>query len=187
MISFFFDKMNYMPAIFVGRFQPFHKGHLAAIKWILRKEKKILIFLGSTQEPLSKKNPFSFRERKKMIKKTLAWQKINNFKIYGIENFASDKLWVKRILERAKLKSETVVVFTNNRWTKKCFLAVGTKVKPHPVFEGGISATKIRTKIAKGEKWDNFVPRTTLQFLKEIKGEPRIKDLFFKKNKIHAD
>lgn len=179
MISLFFDRMNYMTAIFVGRFQPFHKGHLAAIKWILKKEKKIFIFLGSTQESFTKENPFSFKERERMIKKTLVRQKIKNFKIYGIRNLPSDKSWAKNILKRAKLKPEDAVVFTRNSWTKKCFLAIEVKVKPHPMFAKGISATKIRRKLAEGKKWENLVPRTTLQFLREIKGEKRIKDLFY--------
>ena len=39
-----------MTALFIGRFQPFHKGHLAAIKWILKKEGKIFIVIGSNQQ-----------------------------------------------------------------------------------------------------------------------------------------
>lgn len=85
-----------MPAIFIGRFQPFHKGHLEAIKWILKREKSIFIVIGSTQEFSNKNNPFSFKERKEMIKRTLLAEKIKNFKIYGIPDFPEDVLWAKK-------------------------------------------------------------------------------------------
>jgi len=69
-----------MSAIFVGRFQPFHKGHLEAIKWILKREKEILIFIGSLQESWQKDNPFSFFERKEMVEKALFSENIKNFR-----------------------------------------------------------------------------------------------------------
>jgi cytidyltransferase-like protein len=55
-----------MPAIFVGRFQPFHKGHLKAIRWILKREKEIFIVIGSSQE--------SFTKIRKRIKKGEKWK-----------------------------------------------------------------------------------------------------------------
>ena len=81
-----------MTAIFIGRFQPLHRGHLKAIKWILKKEKEIFIIIGSFQESLTKNNPFSFQERKEMIEKTLKAEKIKNFKIYGISDFKNNKI-----------------------------------------------------------------------------------------------
>jgi len=156
-----------MPAIFIGRFQPLHRGHLKAIKWILKKAKEISIIIGSSQESLTKNNPFSFQERKEMIEKTLKAEKIKNFKIYGMPDFKNDIFWARKILKIAKLKLEATVVFTRNPWTKKCFEEVGVRVKSHPRFFNGLSATKIREKIAKNEEWKNFVPRTVFDFLKE--------------------
>ena len=92
-----------MPAIFIGRFQLFHKGHLEAIKWILKREKEIFITIGSSQESLTKENPFSFSERKKMIEETLKSEKIKKFKIYGMPDFKNDIFWAKKILKITKL------------------------------------------------------------------------------------
>jgi nicotinamide-nucleotide adenylyltransferase len=154
-----------MPAIFVGRFQPFHKGHLKAIKWILKREKEIFIIIGSSQESLTKNNPLSFLDRKKMIKETLLAEGIKKFKIYGVADFPNDIFWVKEILRKTKLKPEEVVVFTKNPWTKRCFEKMGMKVKPHPLFFRGLSATKIREKILKHKNWKNLVPKTVWLFL----------------------
>ena len=155
-----------MPAIFIGRFQPLHRGHLKAIKWILKKAKEISIIIGSSQESLTKNNPFSFQERKEMIEKTLKAEKIKNFKIYGMPDFKNDIFWARKILKIAKLKLEATVVFTRNPWTKKCFEEVGVQVKCHPIFFNRLSATKIREKMRLNKKWKNLVPREVWKYLK---------------------
>lgn len=173
-----------MSAIFIGRFQPFHKGHLAAIKWILEREKQIFIVIGSNQETLSKQNPFSFSERREMIKRALLAEKIKNFKIYGIPDFSDDIFWAKKILKMTKLNPKKATVFTRNPWTKECFKKIGGKVKPHPIFFNKLSSTKIREIICKKSKWKDLprseisllrglVPKEVLNYLKEIGFENR--------------
>ncbi len=164
-----------MPAIFVGRFQPFHNGHLEAIKWILKKEKKIFIIIGSSQEFSTRDNPFSFEERKEMIKRTLLAKNIKNFKICGLPDFPDDISWAKNVLKITKIKPKDAIVFTQNPWTKECFAKIGVKVKPHPIFFNELSATQVREKIRKNKKWENLVPRGVSKYLAEIRGLDKIK------------
>jgi len=166
-----------MRAIFIGRFQPFHKGHLKAIKWILKKEKKISIVIGSLEKFLVKENPFSFQERKEMIKRTLLAEDIKNFEIYGVPDFFDDVFWAKKVLEITKSKKNEVVVFSQNPWTKRCFQKIGTKIQNHPIYFNGLSATKIRERMAENKKWENLVPKLVLDFLKKNKAEKKIKFL----------
>ena len=166
-----------MSAIFVGRFQPFHKGHLEAIKWILKREKEILIFIGSLQESWQKDNPFSFFERKEMVEKALFSENIKNFKIFGVPDFLADEIWAKKIFEIRKFKKNEVTVFTQNPWTKRCFKKIKIKTQPHPLFFNRLSATQIREKIADNKKWKDLVPEEVFKYLKEIRGEKRIKFL----------
>ena len=166
-----------MPAIFISRFQPFHKGHLKAIKWILKREKEIFITIGSSQESLTKENPFSFSERKKMIEETLKSEKIKKFKIYGMPDFKNDIFWAKKILKITKLNLKEAIVFSQNPWTKRCFQKIGVKVKAHPMFYNNLSATQIREKIIHNKNWRSLVPKTVLDFFKNINGKKRIESL----------
>lgn len=53
--------------VFVGRMQPFHKGHKAVIDKALEHAEEVVVVLGSCFQPRSTKNPFTFEERKAMI------------------------------------------------------------------------------------------------------------------------
>lgn len=55
-------------AVFIGRFQPFHDGHKTVINSALKSCDKILVLIGSANEPRTARNPFTFLERKQMIK-----------------------------------------------------------------------------------------------------------------------
>jgi bifunctional NMN adenylyltransferase/nudix hydrolase len=53
--------------VYIGRFQPFHKAHLAIVNQAFQQAKFVHIVIGSSNEPATVKNPFSFEERKEMI------------------------------------------------------------------------------------------------------------------------
>lgn len=58
-------------AVFIGRFQPFHKGHLYNITQALKVSSKLLINVGSSFNAPNIKNPFTFKQRKQMIESDL--------------------------------------------------------------------------------------------------------------------
>ena len=51
----------------LGRFQPFHFGHLELIKEMVKEEIEPLICIGSAQHSHTSENPFTAEERKEMI------------------------------------------------------------------------------------------------------------------------
>lgn len=53
--------------VFIGRFQPFHKGHEFIVREALTRTKTLIILIGSANSPRTTKNPFSFDEREAMI------------------------------------------------------------------------------------------------------------------------
>lgn len=54
--------------VLLGRFQPFHKGHLFLVNEALKQVDSLLIVLGSSQESRTVKNPWTVDERIAMIR-----------------------------------------------------------------------------------------------------------------------
>lgn len=58
--------------VFIGRFQPFHNGHLAVVNQALALGEKVLIVIGSANQPRDPfRNPFFASEREAMIRSCL--------------------------------------------------------------------------------------------------------------------
>jgi len=163
-----------MKVLFIGRFQPFHKGHLKVIEYITKKYDKIIIGVGSSQYKDKSKNPFSFDERKEMIKKTLKSKNISNYKIIEIHDIHNPPKWVEHVLS---IFSDFDLVVTNNSFTKKLFEEKEFNVITTPIFEEkNYSGKIIRKKIKNDEKWEEFLPEPSVKILKKINGIKRIKN-----------
>ena len=53
--------------VYIGRFQIPHFGHESVMKHAINEGDEVLILIGSSNTPRSRKNPFSFEERKEMV------------------------------------------------------------------------------------------------------------------------
>jgi bifunctional NMN adenylyltransferase/nudix hydrolase len=59
-------------SIIIGRFQPFHLGHLMCLNTAIQSSTyKTIVLIGSANQPRSTKNPFTYSERKEMISKVI--------------------------------------------------------------------------------------------------------------------
>ena len=159
--------------LFVGRFQPFHLGHLQDIKNALKEVDELVIGIGSINEEQTKENPFTVKERLKMIDLTLQANGINNYRVYPIRDFGDDKKWVKHI---ETLVPKFDVVYTGNKWTEECFKETKYKIKKVKIIKG-ISSTIIRNMMLKDMDWLSLVPKEVIDYISEIKGVERVKKM----------
>jgi len=171
------EEVTVKRAIFVGRFQPPHKGHLGAIKNILEKVDELVIIVGSSQYSHRLNNPFTTGERITMIRKALEEEGIQSSRywIIPVPDVHLHMLWVSQIVGYSP-KFE--VVYTNEPLTHRLFIEAGFKVKPMPFIKRKVySATEIRKRMLNGENWEELVPKSVAQFIKEIDGVGRLRDL----------
>ena len=136
-------------ALFIGRFQPFHNGHLHVAKSLSKKYDEIIIGVGSSQEKNTRDNPFSYNERKAMMAKALKNNKIKNFKIYPIPDLYDDIKWTKYIIKNLP---KFDVAYSGNEWTIRCFRKHKIKCKKIKLVKG-INSTRIREMTAENKDW----------------------------------
>ena len=133
----YFLSIIFMKALFIGRSQPLHKGHLDALKQI--SENEIIIGIGSSQYNETSNNPCSFEERKKMIENKLDSSNIN-YRIIAIPDINDEEKWVDHVKD---ITGEFDTVYTGNSVVKDLFKKKGYSVKDIEI-NIKISGTEIR-------------------------------------------
>ncbi|MEM1513886.1 MAG: nicotinamide-nucleotide adenylyltransferase [Candidatus Thermoplasmatota archaeon] len=162
-----------MRALIIGRFQPFHMGHTKLVK--NSKKYEIIFAIGSAYESFTFENPFTCSERYEMIILAMKENKIKNYHIVPVPDINRYALYAKHIEE---IVPSFDVVISNNQLIKELFEREGYEVVETPLFKRNIYQGKIiREKIVKKEKWENLVPKSVANFIKEIEGEERIRKI----------
>ncbi|OYT27788.1 MAG: nicotinamide-nucleotide adenylyltransferase [Candidatus Altiarchaeales archaeon ex4484_96] len=160
--------------LIVGRFQPFHFGHLKFIEWVANDVDYLIIGVGSSQESHTLENPFSASERRDMIKKSLKTR--IRYEIVEINDINNDNRWVSHVEE---ISPEFDVVYANGEKEKNLFKNEGYEVKTTPMFnKKQYSGTEIRNRMIDGRPWHDFVPQGTIEVIERIDGAGRVRRLY---------
>lgn len=161
-------------ALIIGRFQPFHLGHLKLIEIAAEEADKLIIGIGSSQESNTKENPFTAGERRDMIKNSISIK--IPYEIVKIPDINNDRLWVAHV---KKLVPEFNVVYTNGELERGLFRGVGIQVVSTGIFNRDMySGTEIRRRMVYGEEWEHLVPKGTAEAIRKIGGVERVKRLY---------
>jgi nicotinamide-nucleotide adenylyltransferase len=164
-----------MNGLLIGRFQPFHLGHLAAVRFALQSVDTLYIGIGSSNRFNEKRNPFTADERKEMILSSLDKEMIDKVKIYYIPDVNDHDRWTRHIDE---IVPKYDVVFSNDEFTHELFKKRNIEVISVPLAKRDVlSGTEIRAKIANDQNWDEFVPDGTRKVLLKINARDRLKNL----------
>jgi nicotinamide-nucleotide adenylyltransferase len=144
-------------AAFVGRFQPFHNGHLQAILGILKMEPNLLIIIGSKLESGTVKNPYAYEHRVEVIEHALENAKVDleRVKIVGLADINNDNEWVDYLIDTVP-KFRTM--YTGSEDTKFLFLENGKVEVANVDFLEGLNATLVRDKLKKSQDISGLVP-----------------------------
>ena len=164
-------------ALFVGRFQPFHRGHLHAVRAILAEVDELIIIVGSAQISHEVDNPFTAGERIEMIQRALDGAGIDRrrYMLIPIPDAPAHRVWVSQV-ESQTPKFD--IVFTNQPLTSRLLLEAGHEVRGIALHKREqYEATEIRRRILAGEDWRALVPDEVYRCVQEIDGEGRIRDL----------
>ena len=164
-------------SLLIGRFNPFHNGHLKAIKVILKESDELIIVIGSIQLSHSTNNPFTAGERITMIQKSLREDGLPMEKIFIIPAMDMNRnaIYVSHI---ESFVPKFDIIYSNNPLIRRLFLERGYKVKSvGPYKRKEYQGKFIRERMVKNEEWEVLVPDAVVKYITEIKGLERFHDL----------
>ncbi len=163
--------------LYVGRFQPFHLGHLDTIKYALKELDELVIVIGSAQYSHNSNNPFTAGERLVMIRRALLEARVDYSKLWivPVPDVHLHMLWVSAV---EGYTPKFNVLYSNEPLTRRLFMEAGYVVKSIPLFERKLyMSTVVRQKMLKGDSWTELVPKSVADFILEIDGVNRLRDL----------
>ena len=164
-----------MDGLLIGRFQPFHLGHLDAVLFGLSRTENLFIGIGSSNKSNERRNPFSAEERREMIISSIEPSMADRLKIFDIPDVGDHEKW---IFEIDKIMPKYDVIFTNDEFTKTLFEKREMNVVPVVLKDREkFSGTNIRELIAGDKNWQDLVPDGTKKVLDTIDAKNRLKNL----------
>jgi nicotinamide-nucleotide adenylyltransferase len=166
-------------ALFIGRFQPLHHGHIFILNKILKSYKKLKIGIGSSQLSKIKSDPFTYEERLNFISSALKERGINpnKFEIFPIPDIFNANKWVAHVIS---IVGEFNTIFSNSDWVRQLFqnkeINVGKKIE---IFKKKYNGSNVRKLISKENKnWTSLVPKEVVDLIEDFNGVERIKTLY---------
>jgi len=163
--------------LYVGRFQPFHIGHLKAIQHILKEVDELVVVVGSAQYSHDIENPFTAGERLEMIRRALDEAEVDASRLWiiPVPDMHLPMMWVSAV---EGYTPRFNVVYSNEPLTHRLFMEASYKVKGIPFFKRHLySSTHVREKMLDGEKWKTLVPIAVACFIIDIDGVDRLREL----------
>jgi nicotinamide-nucleotide adenylyltransferase len=163
-----------MRILFLGRFQPFHNGHLEVVKF-LTKMGEVLIAVGSAQSSGTFMNPFAYKEREMMIRAALEEAHLEVVDVVPIKDIYNHARWAEHVKATAP---QYDAIFTNSSTDRHIFEFAGERVMKEWLFKRELyEGKKVREALATDKGWKELVPPAVAKVLVEIDGIQRLKTL----------
>ena len=162
-------------ALLPGRFQPFHRGHVAIAQAVVADGHELLVMIGSAQEAVTWENPFSAGERREMVSAGLAVANLEPKAIVTVEDVNDDDRWVAHTI--AQLPPFDCV-YSANSLVQRLFREAGypvtvVELQNRQAWEGAA----IRQALAAGEVWEAALQPEVAALVRRYGGPERLRSL----------
>ena len=166
-------------ALFIGRFQPLHHGHIFVLKRLFLMYDQVKIGIGSSQLSNIFSDPFSDKERKEFIIAALDKRGISRgrYEIFSIPDIFNAQKWVDHVIA---ITGEIAIIYSNSDWVRQLFKKAGIGIgKKLEIFKNKYNGTKIRNLIAiNNNDWRRLVPKEVQVLVEKYNGIERIQRLY---------
>ena len=83
--------------VFIGRFQPAHKAHIETIRKGLELSNRVIILIGSANQPRTFDNPWTWKERAEMIGECFTIKDKDRIRFRPIPDVVGNTTWVGNV------------------------------------------------------------------------------------------
>jgi len=175
---------EYAFAVYIGRFQPFHHGHLRSVKLALEIADHLIIVLGSHRAASSVKNPWSAQEREQMIRSALAFEERERVDFVYIRDYLySDTLWLTEVQQKVQdiVGDDRAIAILGHRKDSSSYY-----LEMFPQWDfvetkncEGLNSTDIRRDYFEGEResYEAKIPPQIAQALRDFEGTEQFRQL----------
>lgn len=162
-------------SLVIGRFQPFHNGHMEVIKKCASESDMLIVGIGSAQYSHEPDNPFTAGERYLMIDESLRAEGIDNYCIVPIEDLNRYSVWVSHV---ASMSPPFSRVYSNNHFTRRLFAEAGYELRDSPLYNRVVySGTEVRKRMISGGDWRSLVPKAAAEIIDMVDGVGRLTEI----------
>ncbi|MBV1775102.1 bifunctional nicotinamide-nucleotide adenylyltransferase/Nudix hydroxylase [Burkholderiaceae bacterium DAT-1] len=92
------EKRDFDYLVFIGRFQPFHNGHLWTLQHALRLADKVIVLCGSARQARTPRNPWTLDEREQLIRSSLSLEDQSRVFVVGVsDRMYNDQQWLTEV------------------------------------------------------------------------------------------
>ena len=160
-----------MRGLVVGRFQPLHGGHVQLIRLALNECSSVVVAVGSSTEPQSLRNPFTFEERRAMLQAAFP-----GISVVGVPDVNNDATWAAHCLT---LTGPVGRAYGNDEHSLGLLEKAGVRsVRPGLVRRGDWEGTRIRELMRSGDAaWMRRVPPAVAVLLESWNAAQRLRGL----------
>jgi len=158
----------------IGRFQPFHDGHVQLVEEIATEVDELIVGIGSADDSHTVRNPFTAGERIMMITKTLETVSITTYTV-PIEDLNRNSVWVSHV---RSMSPRFDVAYSNNPLVIQLFIEAGVEVRQTAMFDRDhLKGSEIRQLMIEGGDWEQYVPEPVVEVVDEVNGIQRIRTI----------
>lgn len=164
-------------AVVIGRFQPFHLGHLSIIDKAYKEADKVLILVGSVNQLPDFRNPLTYEERVLLLRASI--DEDYDCIIRPLKDEETDAAWIANVIGEINSREEDpteVSLYTSPKdeeFYRRSFIYPVETLNEVP-----ISATEVRISWYTNNLWltEYYLPEGTKEFLENHHDRARLSE-----------
>ncbi len=175
-------QMTFKRIAMIARWKPVHLGQAAVLRALCSRAEEVLIGVGSSNR-YNARNPFTFEETEAMLRLVLgdrdAAQESAEYAIIAIPDLDDGPRWKAMVRE---MLGELDIFVTDNPYVANLLKDDYRLMRPveflFPSEHVRIDGSTLRAMMAKGERWQEWVPEQVARYIEENKLEERFRREF---------